>query len=65
MAKKKYLAWLLALGLVLAACWYFLFSAITPNGQPPLTRLTTDTPFVTDFNRATKEARMVLLLSPT
>jgi hypothetical protein len=65
MAKKKYSAWLLGAGLVVAACWYFLFSAITPNGQPPLTRLMSDNPFVTEFNRASTKVRMVLLLSPT
>ncbi|HJT69011.1 MAG TPA: hypothetical protein VJ731_02355 [Terriglobales bacterium] len=65
MAKTKYLAWLLGLGLVLAAAWYFVFSAITPNGQPPLTRLTSENPFVTEFNRDATKVRMVLLLSPT
>lgn len=65
MTKRKYLAWLLGVGLVLAACWYFLFSAITPQGQPPLTRLMNDNPFVTEFNRAGTKVIMVLLLSPT
>ena len=65
MTKRKYLAWLLGVGLGLAACWYFLFSAITPDGQPPLTRLTSDNPFVTEFNRTSAKVRMVLLLSPT
>lgn len=65
MAKTKYVAWLLGIGLVLAGCWYFLWSAITPNGQPPLTRLTSDSPFMTEFNRAATKVRMVLLLSPT
>lgn len=65
MTKKNYLAYFLGAVLVLTACWYFLWSPITPNGQPPLTRLTTDAPFVSEFNRTTKEARMVLLLSPT
>lgn len=65
MAKTKYLAWLLGLGLVLTAAWYFLFSAITPSVQPPLTRLTSENPFLTEFNRDTAKIRMVLLLSPT
>lgn len=65
MAKTRYVAWFLGVGLVLAACWYFLWSAITPKGQPPLTRLTSDNPFVTDFNRASTKVRMVLLFSPT
>ena len=65
MAKTKYLAWIVAAGVVLTAAWYFLFSATTPSGQPPLSRLATDTTFVTEFNRTNGDARMVLLLSPT
>ena len=65
MAKTRYFAWTLGLGLVFAAVWYFLFSAITPKGQPPLTRLTSNNPFVADFDRASTKVRMVLLLSPT
>ena len=65
MVKKKYLTWLLGLAVVFAAVWYFLFSAITPNGQPRLARLTSDNPFVTEFNRASTKVTMVLLLSPT
>jgi len=65
MAKTKYLVWLLGLGLVLIGGWYFLFSAITPNGQPPLTRVTSENPFMTAFNREATKVRMVLLLSPT
>lgn len=65
MAKTKYLAWLLGVGLVFAAAWYFLFSATTPNGQRPLTRLTSEDLFVNEFNRATTKVRMVLVLSPT
>ena len=65
MAKMKYLAWTLGLGLVFTAAWYLLFSAITPKGQPPLTRLTSNNPFVSEFDRASTKVRMVLLLSPT
>ncbi len=65
MAKTKYLAWILGLGLVLTAVWYFLFSAITTNVQPPLMRLTSENPFVTEFNRDATQVKMVLLLSPT
>lgn len=65
MLKTKYFASALGLGLVFAAAWYFLFSAITPQGQPPLTRLTSNNPFVTEFDRASTKVRMVLLLSPT
>lgn len=65
MAKTKYLPWIAGLGFVLTGAWYFLFSAITPNVQPPLARLTSEKPFVTEFNRDTTKVRMVLLLSPT
>jgi hypothetical protein len=65
MAKNKWLPWLLGLGFALVLAWYFLWSAITPKGQPPLTRLTNDNPFVNQFNGAASNVRMVLLLSPT
>jgi hypothetical protein len=42
-----------------------LWSPITPKGQPPLTRLTKDNLFVSQFSRAASNVRMVLLLSPT
>jgi len=64
MAKSKWSWGLLGLA-TLALAWYFLWSAITPKGQPPLTRLTNDNLFVSQFNRAASNARMVLLLSPT
>jgi hypothetical protein len=65
MVKTKYFGWLLGLSLVFAAVWYFLFSATTPSGQPPLALLTSDNPFATEFNHASTKVRMVLLLSPT
>lgn len=65
MAKAKWWTWLLGLAFLLTLAWYFLWSAITPRGQPPLTRLTSDSPFVNQFNRAASNARMVLLFSPT
>lgn len=61
----KYSAWLLGLALLLMFGWYFLWSAITPNGQPPLTRLTSEQQFISRFDHAAAEAKMVLLLSPT
>ena len=63
MPKSKWLLALLGLA-VLGVAWYFL-SAITPKGQPPLTLLTNDDPFVSQFNSAAPNVRMVLLLSPT
>jgi hypothetical protein len=65
MTKSKWLLWFLALGFALAFAWYFLWSAITPKGQPPLTRLTSDNPLVNQFNGTAQNVRMVLLLSPT
>ena len=65
MAKSKWLTWILGLAFILTLAWYFLWSAITPKGQPPLTRLTGGSPFVNQFNAAASNTRMVLLLSPT
>jgi hypothetical protein len=64
MAKSKWLWGLFGLAM-LALAWYFLWSSITPKGQPPLTRLANDNLFVSQFNRAASNVRMVLLLSPT
>jgi hypothetical protein len=64
MAKNKWRLGLLGLAMLTVA-WYFLGSAITPKGQPSLTRLTNDNLFVSQFNRAASNVRMVLLLSPT
>jgi hypothetical protein len=64
MSKNKWLWGLLGLAMLTVA-WYFLWSAITPKGQLPLTRLTNDNLFVSQFNHAASNVRMVLLLSPT
>jgi hypothetical protein len=64
MVKNKRLWALLGL-VVLAVAWSFLWSPITPKGQPPLTRLTNDNLFVSQFNHTASNVRMVLLLSPT
>jgi hypothetical protein len=64
MEKSKWLWGFLGLAM-LGVAWYFLWSATTPEGQPPLTRLTNDDLFVRQFNRAAPNVRMVLLLSPT
>ncbi len=65
MMNAKRLAWLLGLAVAFGVAWYFLWSAVTPNGQPPLTRLTSAQAFVSEFNRTASDVRMVLLLSPT
>lgn len=59
------LAWLLGLVVAFGIAWYFLWSAVTPTGQPPLTRLTNEHAFVSAFNRTASDVRMVLLFSPT
>ena len=64
MAKSKWVWGLLGLAIV-ALAWYFLWSPITPKGQPPLARLTNANLFVSQFNRTASNVRMVLLLSPT
>jgi hypothetical protein len=64
MAKTKYLASLLGLALVFIVGWYFLWSAITPNDQPPLTRLTTEQQFRSQLQPCRTKVKMVLLLSP-
>jgi hypothetical protein len=61
----KRLGWLLGVAIAFGVAWYFLWSAVTPNGQPPLTRLTNAQAFVSEFNRNTSNVRMVLLFSPT
>ncbi|HXZ42272.1 MAG TPA: hypothetical protein VEG68_16120 [Terriglobales bacterium] len=67
MVKNKYLPLLAALCVGLAFGWYFLWSASTPKGQPPLASLTPGNTrgFANEFNQAAANARMVLLLSPT
>jgi hypothetical protein len=67
MVKNKYMPLLAGVCVALALGWHFLWSASTPKGQPPLTRLKADNAgqFVDEFNQAAANARMVLLLSPT
>jgi hypothetical protein len=66
MLKKRPLLWLAGFGFLLGLGWYFLWSARTPRGQPPLTYLGSDPrQFAYQFNKAPGNARLVLLLSPT
>jgi hypothetical protein len=60
------LAGLVTVGL-LALALHFYGGAKVPPGQPPLTSLTSANfeQFRTAFNAASKEVRIVLLLSPT
>lgn len=59
------LAWLGGLAAAFGIAWYFLWSPVTPNSQPPLKQLTNAEVFVSEFNRTRSDVRMVLLLSPT
>ena len=65
--KSKHLLWLVGLALALLLGWNFLWSARTPDGQPPLTYLNPNNPeqFKADFDAGAENARLVLLLSPT
>jgi hypothetical protein len=65
--KKKPIVALLGVAFALFLGWYFLWSAHTPNGQPPLTYLQPSDAdqFKREFDRAAANSRMVLLLSPT
>lgn len=67
MAKRKYMSWLVGLAFALLLGWHFLWSACTPQGQPPLTYLRSDNPdqFKRQFDAAAEKACLVLLLSPT
>jgi hypothetical protein len=65
MAQSKWFVGFLGLAFIFALAWSFLFAAIAPKGQPPLTRLNSDDAFVKQFDRDASSARMVLLLSPT
>jgi len=56
-----------AIALLLAIGWYLWGPAKTPAGQPPLVALTPENfdQFQTQFNEASDNVRVVLLLSPT
>jgi len=65
--EKQHIAWPVGVAFALSLGWHFLWSARTPNGQPPLTYLqpTDADQFKREFDRAAANSRMVLLLSPT
>ena len=51
--------------LVLAgALWYNFAGSTTPPGQPPLAAMDVDA-FKAEFNRASGQTRIIVLLSPT
>jgi len=64
-SKLKYMPLLIVAALACLIFWYFWGSP--PNGQPPLTSLTSNNldQFKREFNGAVDRSRMVLLLSPT
>lgn len=65
--RVKYALWLVGIVAALLIVWYLWLSKGTPPGQRPLTSLTQTNldQFKYDFNGASDEARLVLLLSPT
>jgi hypothetical protein len=65
--KTKSALWFIPIACAISAGWYGWGPERTPRGQPPLTSLTADNfdKFKSDFNAASGEARLVLLLSPT
>jgi hypothetical protein len=65
--EKKHIAWLVSIAFALSLGWYFVWSARTPKGQPPLTYLQPPDAdeFKREFDRAAANTRTVLLLSPT
>jgi len=67
MAKRKHLLWFVAVAFALVLGWHFLWSDRTPDGQPPLTYLTSNNidQFKRQFDGSAGKARLVLLLSPT
>ena len=57
--------WFLIPAFVLAlAVWYGLASSDVPDGQPPLTAMDLAA-LKADFNRASDQTRVIVLLSPT
>jgi hypothetical protein len=57
----------IAVVLLGVAVWYGLLSHQTPGGQPPLTEMDPQTleSLKAEFNQASGEFRVILLLSPT
>lgn len=69
MTRRRLLLVLLAVVIigVGALAWLNLATHYTPTGQPPLTRLDAASlsTLKEEFNRASSESRMIVLLSPT
>lgn len=63
----KYALWLAGIVIAALVVWYLWISKGTPSGQPPLTSLNEGNidRFRADFNQASSDFRLVLLLSPT
>lgn len=63
----KYVLWLAGVVAALVIVWYLWVSKGTPTGQPPLTSLKEGNldRFRSDFNSASNDFRLLLLLSPT
>ena len=65
--RAKFAFWIVGIVAAFLIVWYLWLSKGTPPGQRPLTSLTPNNldQFKHDFNGASDEARLVLLLSPT
>jgi hypothetical protein len=66
-ANLKYALSLVAVALAFFVFWYFWGWSRSPQGQPPLTSLTSSNldQFKREFNNTADRNRLVLLLSPT
>jgi hypothetical protein len=66
-ANLKYALSLVAAALALFVFWYLWGWSRSPQGQPPLTSLTSSNldQFKLEFNNAADRNRLLLLLSPT
>jgi hypothetical protein len=65
--KRKYIVAPVLVAVLLAAVLYLYGGGQTPSGQPPLRSVTAENvaDIKNQFNAATGEVRVVLLLSPT
>ena len=65
--KRRVVVGVVSLTLIAAAVWYLGPSPQTPAGQPALVSLTPEnfSMFQPEFNRASDDVRLLVLLSPT
>lgn len=63
MTKRRWL-WAIPALILAAALWYNFAGSNTPQGQPPLAAMDLAA-FKSEFNRASDQTRIIVLLSPT